>query len=136
VNMNIIRNLKVEIKTSEVLAKLRANREVHVAVFAEAKANYLKVVKEGFEKELQKLTDGKYKDDAYINVSFSPPKDYTEVYDSAIALFELETREVVPLEQEQFTSLVLDKWHWKNDFLESNAGYSLSARQLAVGSAR
>jgi len=134
--MNIIRNLSVEIKTSVVLEKLRANREVHVAVFAEAKANYLKVVKEGFEKELAKLAEGKYKDDAYINVSFSPPKDYTEVYDSAIALFELETRDVVPLDQEQFTSLVLDKWHWKNDFLESNAGYSLSARQLAVSSPR
>lgn len=126
--MNIIRNLSVEIKTSVVLEKLRANRQVHVAVFAEAKANYLKVVKEGFEKELAKLAEGEYEDDAYINVSFSPPKDYTEVYDSAIALFELETREVIPMDQEQFTSLVLDKWHWKNDFLASNAGYSLSAR--------
>lgn len=134
VNMNIIRNLSVEIKTSEVLAKLRANREVHVKVFAEAKANYLKVVKEAFEKELAKLANGKYKDDDYINVSFSPPKDYTEVYDSAIALFELETRDTVPLDQEQFASLVLDKWHWKNDFLLSNVGYSASAKQLAKGS--
>ncbi len=125
----------VEVKTVEVLAKLYNNRKQHIAIFTEAQANYLATVKAGLEEALAKVESGKYKVTDYISVSFNPPKDYTEVYDQAIAMLELETREIIPLDQEQFTCLVMDKWHWKNDFLTSNAGYS-NAAQLAVGRSR
>lgn len=125
----------VEVKTTEILTKLYANRKQHMAIFAEAQANYLATVKAGLEEALAKVEAGKFKVTDYVSVSFSPPKDYTEVYDQAIAMLELETREIVPLDQEQFTSLVMDKWNWKNDFLTSNAGYS-NAAQLAVGRSR
>lgn len=121
--MQIIRNLSVEVKVSEILAKVRANREQHVALYAEAKANYLATVRSGLEKALAKLDAGKYKETEYISVSFNPPKDYTEVYDQAISMFELETRETMLLDQQQFASLLLDKWDWKNDFLTSNSAY-------------
>ena len=129
--MNVIRNMVTEVKTEVILAKIKANREQHMAIYAEAKANYLATIKAGLEKELAKLEAGSYKVTDYVSVAFSPPKDYTEVYDNAIAMFELETRDIVPLDQEQFMSLILDKWHWKNDFLTSNAGYSNAAMQLA-----
>lgn len=121
--MQIIRNLSVEVKVSEILAKVRANREQHVALYAEAKANYLSTVRAGLEKVLAKLDAGKYKENDYISVSFNPPKDYTEVYDQAISMFELETRETMLLDQQQFASLLLDKWDWKNDFIASNSAY-------------
>lgn len=137
--MQLIRNLnvEVEVKTKEILEKVNANRELHMAVYAEAKANYLATVKAGLEKVLAKLEKGDYKTDDYVSVSFNPPKDYTEVYDNAIAMFEMETRETMLLDQEQFTCLILDKWHWKGDFMASNSGYVSEATNRAlVGSSR
>ena len=121
--MHIIKNLSVEIKISDLLTKVRANREQHVALYAEAKDNYLATVREGLEKTLAKLDAGEYSVTDYIAYTYSPPKNYTEVYDHAIAIFELDTRETILLDQKQFTSFVMDKWDWKNDFLLSNAAY-------------
>ena len=102
---------------------IKKNREGHVKLLAEARSNYFSRVRDGLTKELVKLQEGKRLITDSVKIIFNPPQDYTEAYDQAIAMFEVEVRDTVKLNQDQFSALVLDKWQWKQEFVASTMQY-------------
>lgn len=49
-------------------------------------------------------------------VRMAVPRDYSEEYRAAIAMFEWDVRDEVELTYAEFTCFVRDKWNWTSDF--------------------
>ena len=102
--MRALHGMKVEAKASEVLQGLKDNRAEHIKIVAEAKEGYLKRVEEELTQTLADVRAGKMKPTESIRINLTPPVDHTKVYDRAIKMMEMETRNVIELTQEQVGS--------------------------------
>ena len=123
--MNTLRGITVKADIKTVLEKLRENREAHIAIVKEARAGYIERAQEALNGCLASLKEGK---PVPLHFDLRPPEDYTQVYDVAITMLELEQGGTVDLTADQVRHLLLDDWEWTDQFLGSNALYSTSAR--------
>lgn len=127
--MRILNDMFVVANTKDVLAQVRANREKHIAIVAEAKQGYIARAKEALQAKLNQLNGGKP-----VSLSFPglmQPLDYTSTYDTAIAMLELHTEPTIKLDSEQVQGLIRDEWGFRKAFLDSTSAYSGTARELS-----
>ena len=123
-------SFETTVETSALLAKLRANRENHRKILAEAFAGYIEEAKATINKTLDELMSGR---PVALQFRLAPPSDHTKDYDTAIAMVEMHTNQAVTLDSSDFANLVMDDWGWMRDFLHSNKKYSSTAETYAAG---
>lgn len=123
--MHELSGMNIRAKKEEILSRLRANRETHAVIVAEARKGYVEKARESLRERLDQLLNGKI-----VSLSFSlePPQDHSDVYDTAIQMLELATDDVIEMDSTQVRTLVMDQWDWSRHFLASNAQYSATAR--------
>jgi len=129
--MNRIYGIKMVVtcKRAEVLTKLRANRDKHASIVAEAREGYLKKALEAVEERAQELKAGKIK---ALIFSLQLPQDHTAEYDTVIQMLEMHQPETIELNADEVRQLIEDKWEWTSQFLHSNAFYSPQAATEAL----
>lgn len=122
-------NMRVTCGKDEILAKLKANREQHSKLVAEAQEGYLAKAQSELEKKLGALREGKI-----VGLAFSlkVPKDFSTVYDTTIHMLEAHTGTTIELSADEFRHLVDDEWDWTRDFINANASYSSATRNWSV----
>ena len=120
----------VTVTKADLLAKIRANREAHQAIFEEAKAGYKELAKAALKKHLRDVERGEMQ---VISIMMPAPVNQTKDYDRIITMLEMEVKGEVELDEQQFSQYVMDDWRWKQAFLTSNAGYSVTATQMLGG---
>lgn len=126
--MQMLYGMNVMAKRDEVLTALRQNREEHASIVKEAREGYVEKARAQVEKRLGQLKEGKV---VSLSFSLSPPQDHTKVYDTAIRMLELDTRETIEMTAEQVRCLVQDQWDWMDQFLVGTSAYSdLANRKL------
>ena len=110
----------VNVKKSDLLAALSANREAHLAEFDEADGAYRGTVIEALEARVRQIKDG-----GKIDVSFHLPKPRSPVkdYDRAIKMLELHQDVSMKLGMDAYRQYVEDDWDWQNEFKHVNSGY-------------
>lgn len=120
---------EIKVEKVKLLETLKANREKHIAEFAEAFENF----KIEYEKKClelkEKAKNFKPGEPVEVNLMITVPRDYKEDYDTAISMLEWEVADEIVLDQEQFTRYVLDKWQWKMNFDATTAFYNAPARR-------
>lgn len=107
---------------TQLLAKLRENRAIHIKTYNEAKEEYRKAAISALSTEIAKAKDG-----LEFSLQFHEiiePKSYAREYDQAIGLMEMTIDETIPITASDYTSFVLDEWSWKEHFTSSVANYS------------
>lgn len=117
----------VKVKKSELLRKLKENRAGHREIFEEAS--------EAFRKEVIKILDERLADAKAgrrirLSIGLTQPMDQTSAYDQAIAMCEMSVDDEIELSHENFRNYVLDRWHWREQFIASNEGYSAKAAAM------
>lgn len=111
---------KIRIEVSRLKAVLEENREKHRGIFEQAMVGY----REGAIKELDRMIkDAREGRKIKRALSLVQPVDQTADYDRALRMLELTADEVVELEEHEFDCYVMDRWHWRNQFLSSNSAY-------------
>jgi len=110
----------VTIAVSDLLRKLKENREQHVKDYNEALDGWkILVAKELKEKQktLQKTGD--------ISFQFksNKPTSYESEFDDIIAMMEWTTDKEVELEQSDFKRYVQNQWSWMNSFTATTMAY-------------
>lgn len=122
-----IRQKSINIDTVVLLAKLKENLASHQAEYAEAVADYRKVVALNLKAALQVAENPETSDKDILNlsVSFSRPSDYSQNYIDAIEMLEYSEDKVINLDQESFKAYVKNEWSWTNGF--RSLGASLKA---------
>ena len=122
-------NLRVTVKTSELISALTASRESHQKMVAEARAGYLVEARAQLQARLAELDQEKP-----VNLVFKlkVPKDFTKVYDTTLGMLKQHTGDTVELSADEYRHLVEDEWDWTREFIETNNAYSLSTRSYGV----
>jgi hypothetical protein len=129
--MHVLTGMTITADTTQVLERLKHNREKHKKIVIEAREGYAKQAEKALSAELERLRKGK---NVVVTFSLQAPQDYTKVYDTAIEMLQMHTQPKIDLNSSQVRNLMQDEWDWKSHFLMSNSLYSLSAQE-EVGSA-
>lgn len=115
---------KITVKKTELLKVLKKNRAEHRKIYEEAVEGYRRLVIGEFTRRLDDAKQGR-KIDTVLRVT--EPRDQTKDYDRAIRMIEMDTSDVVSLNEEDFANYVMDDWGWMQNFLLSNSAYSATA---------
>jgi hypothetical protein len=116
-----------KVKKAELLKILKKNRAEHREIFEEASEAFRKEVIKVLD---QRLVDAKAGKRIRLRIDLTQPMDQTEEYDQAIAMCEMSVDDEIELSHENFRNYVLDKWHWRDQFIASNRAYSAKAAAM------
>lgn len=122
-------NVTVTCRKQEALQQLRANRETHTKLVSEARAAYVERAKLVLAHRLDELKSGKA---VGLEFSLVLPRDYTEYYDTVIAMLESSVDDTIKLGADEYHRLMQDSWDWTMEFVGSNAVYSAGTRDWAA----
>lgn len=149
--MRELKNMGGEERTTVVdraklLARLKDNRDAHVAEYEAAVEGYLSLAREKIkeqyaaalaeldkarvraEQELEVFDPAKAQDSIVfcrgISFNLTAPRCYQDAYDQAIEMLEWDTREVVELNATEFRCFVMNKWDWMQSFKAVSETYN------------
>jgi roadblock/LC7 domain-containing protein len=111
----------VNVKRTELLEKLKANRDKHNEDYLLAFAGYRIEVVKVLEAALAKAQKNEF--DEGLLITEDPPENHTGDYDQVIAMMEMSVDEHINLDAQSFSQYVLDNWMWKQNFAVSSAKY-------------
>ena len=98
-------NRTIKLKKSDLISKIKSNKEAHIADYQEAVIAYKKEAEKQLKEQLEALINGNLE----IRLNLISPANKSEEYDKIISMFEWETRDEVELTQEEFKEYVLDE---------------------------
>src|SRR5437016_5636643 len=101
----------VNLKRTDLLDKVKANRAKHRSVFEEAMVGYRKAAIEELDSMIADAKSGK---SIRRYVSLVEPMDQTKDYDRVLSMLEMSVDDEIELDQSEFAQYVLDDWHWKH----------------------
>ena len=116
-----MRSVKVEKK--KLLGIVRENKEKHVKEFEESVADYKKAAIKVAAEHVEFAKTGDLDQIAKIRAMPQRPHSYEKEYDRAMRMLELSVEKEIEVEEDVFNQLVLDEWHWKNQFIASASLY-------------
>jgi len=109
----------INVKKSELIAKIRENKEKHKADYLEAEAAYRAEAKKQLAEQKKRLDKGELD----IRIQLTTPVNRETEYDKIIQTFEWEIKDEVELSQGEFNEYVLDEYDWAVAARFSNAMY-------------
>ena len=113
----------VKINKVELLSIVVDNKAKHIKEFNESVEDYKKAAIKVAEEHVELAKTGDLNKIAKIKAMPAAPTSYEKEYDRAIRMLELSVDDVIELEEDVFNQLVLDEWHWKNQFVASASLY-------------
>lgn len=136
-----------QIERQKLIQIVTENRSKHDAAFEEAWAGYLIEIRERVEKLAANTRDfANYVDTELLKEeTFDIPEllkklyackvepvvapiNQKKSYDMILRKLELDTRETIELDDEEFKQYVLDEWDWTNQFVAASMMYSNKLR--------
>jgi LPS O-antigen subunit length determinant protein (WzzB/FepE family) len=112
------------VSKSELLKKLRDNKDIHVEEYEATVQKYREKAKQELTERLAKVERGEK-----FNLVFNLPKpiSYEQEYLHAIGLLEMTTDEVIQITASDYKQFVLDQWDWKRRFSETSNSYGVGS---------
>ena len=112
----------VKIKRSELLAKVKANREIHEKDYTDA----VKVYREASIIKMRHMLDAAEKGRPIQKSTelIEPVTKLTE-YDRAIMMLEMSVDDDINLTSREFDCYVMDNWDWKQMAFLANSAYKV-----------
>lgn len=100
----------ITVDKKTLMETISKNREEHREVFLKAQKKYRKAVIKLLDERLEQARAGKRID---LAIRLPEPVDYTDSYDTALAMLEWETEDTVQLSQHDFERYVQNNWEWR-----------------------
>lgn len=111
----------VKVKRSELLTRIKANRDAHRDLFLKAQEGYREAMIEELDRMLKDAQSGK---PIRRSVSMMEPQDHTKDYDRVIDMLEMSQDDIVEIQEHEFDQYVRDNWAWKALADSTNAMYA------------
>lgn len=112
--------MKSVVDRTILLGIVSQNRISHVEAFEEANTEFRRRAIELMRQNLEAAERG---DEVELRVELVKPFSQIKHYDQAIRMLELDSRAEIELEEDEFSSYVMDDWHWKLSWSASNKAY-------------
>ena len=110
----------VNVAKAELLAKLKANRDLHIKDYEETMVGYKAKVLQRVTAIHEKISKDDFSD---LIIGLHEPQSYESSYNRAIAMLEMSTDNIVSLSDVEFQQMVLDEWSWRPAVTLMNAAY-------------
>ena len=106
-------NIEVTVKRTELLERLKTNREKHRREFNEA----ITIWQKDLEATTQKLNFEKLQrfPQELETLKQNCPVSFLNEYDDIIDMFEMAVKDEILLDSEAFRNFCRDEWDWKSD---------------------
>ncbi len=115
----------IKIQKIKLLDIIRQNRDEHRDIFIKAQEKYRAEVIKCLDGMISDARNGK---EIKTQITLIAPKDYTETYNKAIRMLELDENEVINLEYNDYLNYVEDEWDWSSQWAFSNSTYTSSPK--------
>lgn len=120
---------KVKINKKSLLKTVVENRVSHKKIVDEAMKGYQEVVLDALAKRNIDVHNGT---NVHLRFDHNEPENHLKEYDRIIRMLNMSSDKIVELSSQEFDWYVMDNWHWKNQWIHSNAVYSQSAHAMSV----
>jgi hypothetical protein len=122
---NRLRNIMNAIKMNrlELLAIVKANKEMHIADAVEAVSDYKTLVLQTALANAKLAKTASLDEFKKMRPMPPAPVSYESSYARAIRMLELSVEDVIEVEEDVFNQLVLDEWDWKRGFIAASSMY-------------
>lgn len=110
----------ITVRKDKLQETIKTNRDSHREQFLAAQDKYREKVIAELDKRLEAARNG-----GRIDLGFHLPEpvDYTDSYDTAIAMLEWEVSDEIELSDVDFQRYVLNKWEWARVFAANTQSY-------------
>jgi pyruvate-formate lyase-activating enzyme len=108
----------------DLLRKLLQERSDHRETFLTAQVVYRQRVIEELDRRLADIRAGKKID---VHIRLPVPEDYTEDYDTIIAMLEWHKEPQIEMTPYDFSRYVEGKWDWRESFTRNTTAYTAGA---------
>lgn len=122
---------EVKCKKSELVEKLRANRDIHIKEYREACAGYreqalakVDEIMDSLKRQISALREGEAVPLANIFFSLPAPQSHAAEYDQVLAMLHMSVDDEVTLSHGDFAKYVMDDWDWKEAWEGTKVSYS------------
>lgn len=143
---------KTKVRRIEVLERVKANKEKHVAEYREAFVTYQEEMKDLVtqrKKDIEVALNAALGKVLVANVDkdkpvymphmghllsfteLAPPVSHEKDYEQVIQMLQMEVEDTVDLESDQFACFVMDDWDWKEEFRNTTEFYN--SRKMSKG---
>ncbi len=96
----------VRINRTELIDKLKENKEKHTQLYKDALEGYFVDTKKKLQAKIKSLDKG----DVIVSFSVSVPKDHTKDYDRLIEMLEMSQDDELVITAHEFNMYVRDEW--------------------------
>lgn len=127
---------ETRVKTADLLAKVRENREKHVKEFHEAVEGYRELALAEVDRaiaelrgQIEGLKKGEYMPLATIYFNLPAPVNHAADYDRVITSLSMCVDEIITIQEHEVAKYVMDDWDWRGQWEETKATYSAVARR-------
>ena len=124
--------LKVVVKTSELLDILTKNREKHYSEYKEAVRIYHKKALEELRMRMEAFKAAE-SNTVGLDFKLPRPKHYLKSYDTAIGMFKMHQEPTITLSSEQFQNFIQDNWNWRNSYSMTTGVYNNTSFEADTG---
>lgn len=114
----------VTVKRDEFVERVTANKEKHRGNFELAQAGYREFLISELDRRLDEAKRG-LKIDHYIRLV--EPEDHTDDYETVLEMATMSVDDTIELSQQEFAWYVLDKWQWKQAWVDNANTYTAGA---------
>jgi hypothetical protein len=111
----------IVVEKSDLIERLKQNRDEHRAIFERAQSVYREKVIEELDRALDDAKNGR-KILRFLNLP--EPEDHTREFDTAIQMLEWDTSGTVELTRRDFARYVQNEWEWRASFSANTESYS------------
>lgn len=112
--------MKTVIEKNKLLDIIKTNREEHIDTYSAAVVAYAEKGVDLLERLIKKLKAGEI---IRNYLELPAPEDHTDEYDRAIRMLELDSRDAIELNEQEFRQFVQDDWDWKQSWISSTRSY-------------
>lgn len=113
----------VKVNRVQLLNIVKENQEKHAASYDEALVDYRNAVLKIAKENLKIAKTGEISKFSKIRPTPTAPVSYVSQYEKAIRMLELSVEAEIEVTEDVFNQLVLDEWHWKQNFVTTASFY-------------
>jgi hypothetical protein len=122
---------EVKVKRGELVAKVHANREKHIAEYQLACAGYKQDALASIDNavaalraQIGALKEGELIRLAAVQFSLPYPESHEEDYDQVLEMLSMSVDDEITIQADDFACYAMDKWDWKKKFDAIRMSYS------------
>jgi hypothetical protein len=118
---------EIRVKKEELLSVVKENMEAHKLVYEKSMIMF----KENYGHRLSIMTAGIEIGEFDMHLNLSKPESHEKDYQRIIRMLELECREELELDEQEFAHYVMDQWGWfytfRTSYYSNSSYYSSSS---------